>query len=132
MAGGEQTGFSCPDNMAFDPAGNLWFTSDISGSAIGKTPYEAFKNNGLYVVPRFGTQVGEVIQVASAPYDAEFTGPFFTPDGKTLFVSVQHPGETSDSLDNLSSHWPEGGDAIPKPSVITIQGPSLEALTRIG
>lgn len=132
LAGGEQTGFSCPDNMAFDPAGNLWFTSDISGSAIGKEPYEAFKNNGLYVVPRFGEQAGEVIQVASAPYDAEFTGPFFTPDGKTLFVSVQHPGETSDSLDNLSSHWPEGGDAIPKPSVITIQGPSLEALTRIG
>lgn len=132
LAGGVETGFSCPDNMAFDPAGNLWFTSDISGSAIGKDHYVDFKNNGLYVVPRFGTQAGEVIQVASAPYDAEFTGPFFAPDGKTLFLSVQHPGETSDSLDNLSSHWPEGGDSIPKPSVITIQGPSLEALTRIG
>ena len=132
LAGGPEMGFSCPDNMAFDPAGNLWFTSDISGSAIGKEPYIEFKNNGLYVVPRFGTQQGEVIQVASAPFDAEFTGPYFTPDGKTLFLSVQHPGETTVSLDRLSSHWPEGGNAIPKPSVITIQGPSLEALTRIG
>lgn len=29
MAGGEDSGFSCPDNLAFDQAGNLWFTTDV-------------------------------------------------------------------------------------------------------
>jgi secreted PhoX family phosphatase len=121
LAGGEETGFACPDNMAFDPEGNLWFTSDISGSAMNKEPYTAFKNNGLFMVPRAGKRAGEVIQMASAPFDAELTGPWFAPDGKTLFLSVQHPGEESPSLEELSSHWPDGGEAIPRPAVVAIR-----------
>ena len=132
LAGGEETGFACPDNMAFDRAGNLWFTSDMSGSAMHKKPYTAFKNNGLFVVPRSGDQAGEVIQIASAPRDAELTGPWFSPDGKTLFLSVQHPGENSTSLTNLTSNWPLGGIEMPKPAVVTIQGPALEQLQGIG
>lgn len=127
LVGGEETGFACPDNMAFDPKGNLWFTSDISGSKMNKGEYESFKNNGLFLVRREGEQAGEVIQVASAPTDAEFTGPFFTPDGKNLFLAVQHPGERSGS-EGLTSNWPDGGDNIPKPSVIVIQGEMLDNL----
>ncbi len=128
MAGGEAGGFSCPDNLAFDPKGNLWLTTDISGSALGKNQYVNFLSNGLFLIPRSGEKAGQVIQVASAPVAAEFTGPFFHPNGKTLFLSVQHPGETSPDLDNLTSHWPQGRNAIPKSSVITISGKSLEAL----
>ena len=61
LAGGEETGFAAPDNMVFDRAGNLWFTSDISGSSVNKPPYEMFKNNGLFVVPREGIDKGKVI-----------------------------------------------------------------------
>jgi secreted PhoX family phosphatase len=128
LAGGEETGFACPDNMEFDLAGNLWFTSDISGSQIGDENYKSFGNNGLFFVPRAGKDAGKVIQVASAPVDAEFTGPCFSDDGKTLFLSVQHPGEESPSLEELTSHWPNGGNSVPKPSVICIQG---EALNKI-
>ena len=128
LAGGEATGFSCPDNMAFDTAGNLWFTSDMSGSSMKKPAYAAFKNNGLYVIPRRGPQSGQVLQVASAPNDAEFTGPCFSPDGKTLFLSVQHPGETSPSVKELTSRWPGGGNTIPRPAVVTISGSGLENL----
>lgn len=128
LAGGEDTGFACPDNMAFDPQGNLWFTSDISGSSINQGPYVPFGNNGLFLVPSWGENKGKVLQIASAPVDAELTGPFFSPDGKTLFLSVQHPGEKSKDLDNLTSHWPEGGDSIPKPSVVCITGSALDAL----
>ena len=128
LAGGEETGFACPDNMAFDKAGNLWFASDISGSKMNKKPYETFKNNGLFVVPGKGEQAGQVIQVASAPNDAELTGPFFSPDGKTLFLSVQHPGERSRSLQDLTSHWPEGGRRIPRSAVVTISGPLIDRL----
>ncbi len=129
MAGGEETGFACPDNMAFDQQGNLWFTSDISGSKMNKGEYEIYKNNGLYVVPVFGRDAGLVVQVASAPTDAELTGPFFSPDGKTLFLSVQHPGERSPNLQELTSHWPNGGDEIPKSAVVAVTGRLLERLT---
>ena len=128
LAGGEETGFACPDNMAFDLAGNLWFTSDISGRLMNKAPYEKFKNNGLFLVPRSGENAGEIIQMASAPADSELTGPWFSPDGKTLFLSVQHPGENSYSLDSLTSNWPDGPGKIPRSAVVTIQGPTLEAI----
>jgi secreted PhoX family phosphatase len=128
LAGGKETGFSCPDNLAFDHAGNLWFTSDISGSSIGNKTYKSFKNNGLFLVPRSGKQAGQVIQIASAPNDAELTGPFFAPDRKTLFLSVQHPGETSESLDKFTSHWPEGGTSMPRSAVVAISGDMLDQI----
>jgi len=120
LLGGES--FSCPDNMVFDKQGNLWLASDISGSAVGKGPYKKFKNNGLFFVPMKGKYAGEVFQVASAPVDAELTGLSFSQDGETLFVSVQHPGEESKSLDELTSHWPLGGLSRPKSSVVQITG----------
>jgi secreted PhoX family phosphatase len=131
-AGGEETGFSCPDNLAFDRSGNLWFTSDISGSKMNKTNYIPYKNNGLFMVPRSGKQEGKVIQILSGPTDSELTGPFFSPDGKTLFLSVQHPGERTKSLDKLTSHWPGGGDSIPRPCVVAIEGPLLEQINGLG
>ncbi len=129
LAGGSNTGFSCPDNMAFDKNGNLWFTSDISGSKMNKGKYAEFKNNGLFLVPADGRDAGLVIQVASAPSDAELTGPSFSPDGRTLFLSVQHPGELSKDLNNLTSHWPEGGNRIPRSAVVAITGADLAKLT---
>ena len=131
LAGGEETGFACPDNMAFDAAGNLWFTSDISGSSMNKPPYAPFGNNGLFLLPRKGPQAGKVIQMASAPVDAELTGPCFSPDGKTLFLCVQHPGERSKNLEQLTSHWPEGGNNIPRSSLVTISGPLLENIQQL-
>ena len=65
----------------------------------------------------------------SAPVDAEFTGPCFSSDYKTLFLSVQHPGEVSKSLDELSSNWnslKKGG--LPRPAVIMITGPMLDGI----
>jgi len=114
--------FSCPDNLAFDSSGNLWFATDISGGAMNKAPYEKFKNNGLFYVPMSGREAGKVFQIASAPTDAELTGLSFAPDGKTLFLSVQHPGEKSSSLQELTSHWPRGGESLPLSSVVAISG----------
>jgi secreted PhoX family phosphatase len=130
-AGGPESNFACPDNMVFDKSGNLWFTSDISGSKINKEPYTPFGNNGLFVIPRHGLDAGKVIQVASGPVDAEFTGPCFSPDQKTLFLCVQHPGENSPGdLSTLTSHWPSK-NGIPSPAVIAITGDVLTNLTQI-
>ena len=133
IAGGEENGFSCPDNLAFDMAGNLWFTSDMSGSAMNREdkPYMPFKNNGLFVIPRYGSETGKVIRVASAPIDAELTGPWFSPDGKTLFLSVQHPGGETININNPTSKWPFDSDGIPKSAVVAIQGDLLEKMNNL-
>ena len=132
-AGGEENGFSCPDNLAFDLSANLWFTSDMSGSAMNKAgkPYMPFKNNSLFVIPRYGKDAGKVIRVASAPTDAELTGPWFSPDGKTLFLSVQHPGEQTKDINNPTSIWPFDKDNIPKPAVVAITGNLIEKMNNL-
>ena len=133
IAGGEKSGFSCPDNLAFDQSGNLWITSDISGSAMNKEdgPYMPFKNNSLFVIPRLGKDAGKIIRVVSAPRDAELTGPWFSPDGKTLFLSVQHPGEQTTDLSKPTSLWPFDKDNIPKPSVVAITGDLIEKMNKL-
>lgn len=132
-AGGEENGFSCPDNLAFDLAGNLWITTDMSGSAMNKAdgPYLPFKNNSLFVIPRYGKEAGKVIRVATAPRDAELTGPWFSPDGKTLFLSVQHPGEQTTDVNNPTSKWPFDQDNIPKPAVVAITGDLIEKMNKL-
>lgn len=121
LAGGPQSGVGSPDNLAFDKAGNLWVVCDISSEKLGKGAYKPFGNNGLFVVPTAGPNAGFAYQFASAPNEAELTGPWFTDDGSTLFLSVQHPGEESESLTKLTSHWPAGGDSLPKPAVVAIR-----------
>ena len=128
-SGGPETQFACPDNICFDANGNLWFTSDI-GSKDRKS--EAFKfhgNNGLFLIPRIGPQKGEIIRVAQAPDGAEFTGPYFGPQGRNLFLSVQHPGTHSKSLKKLKSNWPNKEGEIPQSAVISIKGPLLDRIS---
>ena len=131
LAGGRKNGFACPDNLVFDARGNLWMCTDISSDNLYKPPYTSFKNNGLFHIPMSGAHAGIPVQVASAPPGAELTGPTFSPDGRTLFLSVQHPGENSGSADALSSHWPDGGSALPRPGVICISGPLLDELAAV-
>ena len=131
LAGGQENGFACPDNLVFDPQGNLWVCTDISSDKLNKPPYEPFNNNGLFYIPMSGIHAGRPVQIASAPSGAELTGPTFSADGRTLFLSVQHPGENSTDSNALSSHWPDGGDARPRPGVICISGPLLDQLTAV-
>jgi uncharacterized protein len=43
-----------------------------------------------------------------------------TPDDRSLFAAIQHPGEGSKNLDpaNLTSRWPDGD--FRRPSVVAI------------
>ena len=130
ISGGEDSGLSSPDNLAFDKSGNLWVTTDRAEAEITSDYYKKFMNNGLFYIPMKGPNAGKVFQVASAPVDAEFTAPTFSPDGKTLFLCVQHPGDNSQSLTELTSNWPSGkkGD-LPRSAIVTIEGPLLDLLT---
>ena len=51
----------------------------------------------------------------TGPLECEITGVDTTPDGRTIFVGIQHPGEKG------GSHWPEGGNAVPRSSIIAIR-----------
>lgn len=129
ISGGAKTGVACPDNLCFDRAGNLWMTNDISEKEIGKGYYKGYGNNGLFYVPMKGPHAGIPIQVASAPTDAEITGPWFAPDSRTLFVSIQHPGARSRSnLMQPTSLWPDGPKELPKSAVVALRGSLLEKL----
>jgi hypothetical protein len=100
---------SCPDNVAFDGAGNLWIATD--GNSLGS-------HDGLFAVPVRGPQRGHVQQFLTTPTGAEATGPLISKDGKTVFVAVQHPGETDDAtFEKPSSTWPHT-NRFPRPSVI--------------
>ncbi len=51
------------------------------------------------------------------------TGPFFTPNEQTLFLSIQHPGELTTDLAKPTSMWPHrSGDTIPRCGVVAISG----------
>ena len=55
---------------------------------------------------------GETRRFLTGPPNCELTGATFTPDGTTLFVSIQHPGETpSERSDPAAvskySNWPD-------------------------
>ena len=49
------------------------------------------------MVPTSGPNAGIAFRFANMPVEAEGTGPYFTPDDQTLFISVQHPGEETGS-----------------------------------
>ncbi|WP_102145850.1 PhoX family protein [Mycobacterium hubeiense] len=101
---------SCPDNLAFDSHGNLWISTD--GNALKA-------NDGLFAVALEGPNRGETKQFLTVPVGAETCGPVVTDDLVT--VCVQHPGEADDhSIDKPVSHWPDGGNAPARPSVVAV------------
>ena len=113
LTGGDDIGLACPDNLSFDNKGNLWVATDVCGVDLGKDRYAFQGNNSLYVIPLSGANAGQAKRFASAPSGAEITGPSFSSDFKTLFFSVQHPGEF------LPSTWPDGS-FVPKSSVVAV------------
>jgi hypothetical protein len=57
------------------------------------------------------------------PKECEITGIAESPDGRTLFVNIQHPGEdtTPDfATGAFGSHWPGGGLSRPRSATIVI------------
>jgi hypothetical protein len=108
----ELSAFANPDNLGFDADGNLWMVTD------GNQP--GGNNDGCFVCPTEGSERGKVRQFMSGPVGAEVCGCKFAPDGGALFLSVQHPGEAG-SATQRQSNWPDGGDAAPRPSVVTIE-----------
>ena len=120
LTGGPKSGLSCPDNVVTGPGSFLWVGMDISASAKGRGVYQAFPRNALHRIE--ADSVGNLYsrRFLLAPFGAEVTGPGFSSDDKTLFVSIQHPGEGSFvAFDKLTSRWPDN-KGRPRSSVVGI------------
>jgi hypothetical protein len=116
---------SCPDNLEFDPAGNLWISTDGNAVSVVNEAEGTVggSNDGLFAVPVAGTERGHLKQFLTVPFGAECSGPQITPDGRSVFISAQHPGETDGStLESPSSTWPDrrAERPFPRPSVAVV------------
>lgn len=122
-SGGRQSGFSVPGSLTLDSGQGLWITSLISAEQLNKGAWADFKNNGMYIVANSSLGNGNVKQFASAPIDAALSGPSFTPDERTLFLSVKQLSTNLTDASKTTGSWPHRkGDSIPRPGVAAISG----------
>ena len=116
--------FGCPDGLGFAPNGLLWIQTDAHASQMYKGEFERIGNNQMLACD---PTTGEVRRFLTGPVNCEITGIAFTPDGKSLFISVQHPGETpSDRSDPKEpqrfSSWPDHErDGRPRSATVVIR-----------
>ncbi|KIN66252.1 Tat pathway signal sequence domain protein [Sulfitobacter noctilucicola] len=118
--------FGSPDNCAFDADGRLWISTD-QGSNWGKTG----KSDGLYALETEGEARGTSKLFFRCPVGGEMCGPYFTDNGETLFLAVQHPGtdgtkdlpgfERNSTFEDPATRWPDFDPAMPpRPSVLVV------------
>lgn len=101
--------FGSPDGLWFDKRGILWTETDISTNSLGKGDYVNFPNNSMYASNPI---TREYRRFLIGPKGCEITGIDMTPDLKTMFINIQHPGETASERSNPKepkavSSWPD-------------------------
>jgi secreted PhoX family phosphatase len=103
-------GFGSPDGLWFDPRGVLWIQTDVSASVLNKGDYANIGNNQMLAAD---PATGEIRRFLTGPKNCEVTGVITTPDLRTMFVNIQHPGETPSERSDPGkpiavSTWPDG------------------------
>jgi secreted PhoX family phosphatase len=98
--------FSAPDGLGFDKRGWLWIQTDYGASQSG---VQANMGNCHMMVADIPT--GHIGRFLTGPNGCEITGWTMTPDQRSLFINIQHPGEAT------ASTWP---DRVAPPRSATI------------
>jgi secreted PhoX family phosphatase len=137
--------FSSPDGIWFDKQGVCWIQTDDSaytgttncmmlaaipggvGDGGSRTVANSVTVSGVTTTGTATTRIGAAPGAANlrrflvGPKGCEITGIAMTPDLKTLFVNIQHPGE-SGTLATLQSSWPSaaGSNARPRSATVVI------------
>jgi uncharacterized protein len=138
--------FSSPDGLWFSKATNVcWIQTDDGAytdvtncmllaalpGAVGDGGVKTITNTDstgatkpvqTYVGASPGTKLRRFLV---GPVECEITGLAESPDGRALFVNIQHPGEDTaaaniGSPDLFTSHWPDGGASRPRSATIVI------------
>lgn len=116
--------YGSPDGIYVDRSGLIWIQTDVSTSTINANAYAGFGNNQMLAAD---PETRETRRFLVGPNQCEITGVFMTPDRRTMFVGIQHPGERPDDQpgDPLNpkqfSSWPDGPDGgRPRSALIVI------------
>lgn len=80
--------FNSPDGIQVDPEGRLWIQTDGQYSNTGDY---ANQGNNQMLVADITTK--KITRFLVGPAGCEVTGVCWTPDGRTMFINIQHPGE---------------------------------------
>lgn len=127
----DQPVFGSPDGIWVDPSGIVWIQTDISNSLqnLQSRGYDGIGNNAmLAAVP----ETGEVRRFMTGPRGCEITGVTMTPDQCTMFINIQHPGESTTYWNNQFgapttanpasvSSWPYGDGRRPRPATVAVR-----------
>jgi len=102
--------FGSPDGLWIDAGGRLWIETDVSSSTLNKGDYANLGNNQMLCAD---PQTREVKRFLTGPRGCEITGAMQAPDGRTMFVNIQHPGENPGERGDPAnpkafSSWPDG------------------------
>ena len=102
--------FNSPDGLGFDENGRLWIQTD--GNYSNEEQFAGMGNNQMLCGD---PTTGEIRRFLVGPISCEVTGVTWSPDRRTLFIGIQHPGEKG-----KPSHFPGGGDSLPRSSIVAV------------
>jgi secreted PhoX family phosphatase len=102
--------YGSPDGIYVAPSGRLWIQTDVSSSTVDTGAYAGFGNNQMLCADPV---TKETRRFLVGPKGCEVTGAFATPDERTMFVGIQHPGEPPTGNNDPAnpkqySSWPDG------------------------
>ncbi|EGK73320.1 hypothetical protein METUNv1_00498 [Methyloversatilis universalis FAM5] len=93
-----------PDGLWFDKDGRLWIQTDQVGNATGD--FANIGGNAMFCADPASRRITRFL---TSPRNCEVTGITTTPDGKTMFINIQHPGEDWTGSFTANSTWPDSG-----------------------
>jgi uncharacterized protein len=120
--------FGSPDGIWIDDDGRVWIQTDISNSSVGRADrgYDRIANNQMLVAD---PSTGDLRRFLVGPRGCEVTGVITTPDRRTMFINIQHPGESTSSIGSptpanprVVSNWPDHRpDGRPRSATVVIR-----------
>lgn len=118
----EDNMFNSPDGLWFDASRRLWIQTDISESLMNQGEFAPFGNNQMLAAD---PESGGIRRFLTGPIGQEITGVVTTPDQRTMFINVQHPGATTTEEEfaagNQKSRWPDFDNNIyPRSATVVI------------
>lgn len=118
---GEEAYMSSPDGLWIDKDSRVWIQTDIGESAQNVGPYEIMGNNCMFAA---NPETGEIRRFLTGPIGQEITGVITTPDQRTMFINVQHPGATATPAEwaagETRSTWPDHIPSLYPPRSATV------------
>jgi uncharacterized protein len=106
-APGDERTFSSPDGLWADDFGRLFIETDGT--------QQKGLNDQMLVAD---LNTGEIRRLFSGPAGCEVTGITITPDQRTMFVNIQHPGDGNPATTNFPAA--QGSGKIPRDATIVI------------